>query len=213
MESKESGPVYWHHLYFAQGKTLALALTAAAMLSACAHSTPSFETSYEAVLVEEVERAEAFEPIPGSTPVPAVLYWNKYHGRKKYVGNGHCVKLVVDAVPALGNTGTWARGTHVYGDDSLEPGTPIATFDESGAYGNHSRGLSHAALYVRQSAAGLHVIDQWRPTRKSRGQRPRHRFIPWIGDRDTLPANTGVAFYVIHLLDSGERVIASEADR
>ncbi len=129
------------------------------------------------------------------------INWQKYLNRKKYVGNGHCVILVLDAVPSLGNTVHWVRGDHVYGNSSLEPGTPIATFNDAGVYGNRRGGRSHAALYLDQDESGIYVIDQWRPTRKSRGQRPRQRFIPWTGGADTRPANLGLAYYVINRLD------------
>ena len=187
------------------GKTFALALAAIFMFGACAHTPQPLQR--DSIVEEKPSPPQVpgniiiLPQISGSSPGPVAENWQKYKGRKKYVRNGHCVMLVLDAVPTLGNTVHWARGAHVYGNTSLEPGTPIATFEDSGVYGNRRRGRSHAALYLDQDEEGIYVIDQWRPTRKSRGQRPKQRFIPWSGGRGTAPANLGVSYYVINRLD------------
>ena len=47
------------------------------------------------------------------------------------------------------------------GDTQLAPGTAIAVFDSNGRHGNHTDETSHAAIYLRQDAEGIYVIDQW----------------------------------------------------
>lgn len=47
------------------------------------------------------------------------------------------------------------------GNESIRPGTAIATFDSDGRYGNHVDGRSHAAIYMGQTAEGILVLDQW----------------------------------------------------
>lgn len=192
-------------------KNLVLILTLAFLLGACARTRPILKTtdSSDGALPAGVS-GSALKPVSGSRPGPVARHWQKYDGRKKYVRNGHCVMLVLDAVPSLGNTVNWARGEHVYGNNELEPGTPIATFEPSGRYGNFRRGRSHAALYLRQDEAGIYVIDQWRPTKKSRGQKPRQRFIPWQVASKTSPANQAISYYVINRLDRVELGSASE---
>ena len=176
----------------------------ALFLAGCAHTLRPIDSQVsndEVPFKSGFDSVEVLPTVSGSSPGPVAINWQKYLNRKKYVGNGHCVILVLDAVPSLGNTVHWVRGDHVYGNASLEPGTPIATFNDVGVYGNRRGGRSHAALYLDQDESGIYVIDQWRPTRKSRGQRPKQRFIPWTGGADTRPANLGLAYYVINRLD------------
>lgn len=173
------------------------------ILGACARAPLKPKDTNAGALPAPVS-SDFLEPVPGSRPGPVAHQWKKYDGRKKYVRNGHCVMLVLDAVPTLGNTVNWARGEHVYGNHSLEPGTPIATFEPSGRYGNFRRGRSHAALYLRQDNAGIYVIDQWRPTKKSRGQKPRQRFISWQVASKSSPANQALSYYVINRVDRVE---------
>jgi hypothetical protein len=40
-------------------------------------------------------------------------------------------------------------------------GTAIACFDPDGAYGNHTDGRSHAAVFHEEVPEGLLVWDQW----------------------------------------------------
>ena len=72
-------------------------------------------------------------------------------------------------VPGLGNAhvSRWRRGAQVKGNFSLRPGTVIAIFDSNGRYigttkHNHSPGLAHTALYVRQSQVGIEIVHQWK---------------------------------------------------
>jgi hypothetical protein len=73
-------------------------------------------------------------------------------------GNGHCVALVRETSGAP-HTSEWRPGDPVLGAE-LEPGTPIATFQDD-RYGNFTDGRSHAALYLEPSGHGFLVIDQW----------------------------------------------------
>ncbi|WP_226991913.1 BPSL0067 family protein [Cronobacter condimenti] len=54
-----------------------------------------------------------------------------------------------------------AQRALVKGNKSLAPGTVIATFDESGRFGNHTDGRSQAAIYLGQNVHGMIVLDQW----------------------------------------------------
>jgi hypothetical protein len=82
----------------------------------------------------------------------------RHHG--KVVGNGHCVAFVRE-VTGLPPTAQWRRGAPVWAQTEPVPGTAIATFDESGRYGNHTDGRSHAAILMDVTDAGLVVYDQW----------------------------------------------------
>ena len=113
--------------------------------------------------------------------------YSQYLGQN--VGSGQCVALVQAANPDVGLTRTWTQGAAVQGNTSLQPGTPIATFDGSGHYANATDGSSHAAIYLGQNAQGIQVEDQWL------GQPAHTRTIPW--NNTTGAANTGSAFYVI----------------
>ena len=79
------------------------------------------------------------------------------------IGSGQCVDLVKSAA-GIGHTSSWSAGQSVVGNPNLKPGTAIATFDQSGAYGNHTDGSSHAAIYLGPSTkfpGGIRVYDQW----------------------------------------------------
>jgi len=75
------------------------------------------------------------------------------------VGDGQCVAFVREATGAP-HTSRWFAGQSVRGAD-LPTGTLIATFGTNGRYENDTKGRSHAALYLAQSAVGLRVLDQW----------------------------------------------------
>jgi hypothetical protein len=119
---------------------------------------------------------------------PVAAAYGHYIGRP--VGSGQCVALVHAVSPALGSTARWARGEPVQGNTSLQPGTPIATFDKSGRYANATDGSSHAAIYLGQNANGVQVLDQWV------GKPAAVRTIPWTS-RNGLAADTGSAFHVV----------------
>jgi len=74
------------------------------------------------------------------------------------VGSKQCVALVkyYAGTPA---TATWSEGKMVMSNLSVVKGTAIATFVD-GKYASHTSG-NHAALYVKQDAGGIYVMDQW----------------------------------------------------
>lgn len=72
-----------------------------------------------------------------------------------YLGADHeCVALVRKLTGAP-ESKKWVTGDRVRGNQTVQPGTAIATFDQVGQY----RG--HAAIYLGQDARGLIVFDQW----------------------------------------------------
>jgi hypothetical protein len=106
------------------------------------------------------------------------------------VDNGHCVRFVQIAAQAP-HTSRWRRGQQVR--DSDPPfGTVIATFDARGHYENDTTGRSHAAIYLRQDAFGLRVLDQWQ------GQPVHERLIRFRGGEGPA-VNDGDAFYVVEV--------------
>ncbi len=120
-------------------------------------------------------------------PPPPYVCAVPQHWLNHVVGDGQCVAFVRTAanVPA---TAQWRRGSHVKGDATIAQGTAIATFDPDGAYGNHTDGRSHAAIYDGQDDEGLSVYDQWK------GQNVHRRLVRFGG---ATPADDGAAFYVI----------------
>lgn len=106
------------------------------------------------------------------------------------VQDGQCVAFVREASKAP-HTSAWRRGDLVKGNTAMANGTAIATFDPTGHYGNHTDGTSHAAIYLRQDAKGLEVLDQW--THKT--VQPVHQRVIHFGRE--LPADDGNAFFVI----------------
>ena len=68
---------------------------------------------------------------------------------------GQCVSYVKAVCPRLPGTSAWRKGARVKGNESLQPGTVIATFNA------HDRYEGHAAIYVGQTAAGVNVFDQY----------------------------------------------------
>ena len=75
-----------------------------------------------------------------------------------YFGVDHeCVALVRKLTGAP-EAKKWDSGSLVRGNQTIQPGTAIATFDKGSRY----RG--HAAIYLGQDAKGLIVFDQWTGT-------------------------------------------------
>ncbi len=118
----------------------------------------------------------------------AAASWTQYAGQN--VGSGQCVALVQAADSSVGLTKTWAEGAQVQGNTQIQPGTAIATFDNSGRYANATDGSSHAAIYLGQNAQGIQVMDQWSDHAAS------YRTISWNNPGATA-ANTGSQFYVV----------------
>ncbi len=127
-------------------------------------------------------------PATSTSPASPSADLTGYVGRS--VGSGQCVALVRAAQPALGPSSTWSAGAPVQGNATLQPGTPIATFDPSSRYANNTDGSSHAAIYLGQDSKGVQVLDQWL------GSAAAVRTIPWTNPGATA-ANTGSAFRVV----------------
>ena len=74
------------------------------------------------------------------------------------VGTGQCVEVpkFYAGAPA---TPLWKEGKQVRGNLNLAAGTAIATFI-NGKYPSLAHG-NHAALYLKQDASGIYVVDQW----------------------------------------------------
>ncbi len=75
------------------------------------------------------------------------------------VGSHQCVALVQRYAGAPVTT-HWRQGDAVVGDAMLKKGTAIATF-VNGRYPSQGHG-NHAAFFLRQTAGGIYVMDQWK---------------------------------------------------
>ena len=82
-----------------------------------------------------------------------------------YLGSGECAAGVQWVFYyyygdwKLGLTDTWNQGKKVFGDNSIEAGTAIASFNDNGEY-DCDFGC-HAAIYISQDSNGIKVYDQW----------------------------------------------------
>jgi hypothetical protein len=106
-------------------------------------------------------------------------------------GNAECIEFIVQTLggPA---TGAWQEGAKVKkGDNTILPGTAIATF-VNGKYPQHGSSGMHAAIYLEQNAMGIQVLDQWR----AQGM-VKERTIRWNVPAGTSKSNDGNAFSVI----------------
>jgi hypothetical protein len=69
---------------------------------------------------------------------------------------GQCVSYVTTVCPTIPvSTAAWRKGAQVKGNTTVLPGTAISTFDSYGKYSGH------AAIYEKQTPAGINVVDQW----------------------------------------------------
>jgi hypothetical protein len=89
---------------------------------------------------------------------------------------GECAAIAQFLIPGLRNAHVcnWRRGEHVKNQVGLMPGTVIAIFDSNGRYigsskHNHSHGVAHVGLYVRQSAAGIEIVHQFKACTQIKG--------------------------------------------
>jgi len=89
---------------------------------------------------------------------------------------GECAAIAQFLVPGLENAHVckWRRGEQVKNQPHLRPGTVIAIFDSNGRYigttkHNHSHGVAHVGLYVRQSHAGIEIVHQFKGYLKIKG--------------------------------------------
>jgi hypothetical protein len=111
------------------------------------------------------------------------------------VGNGQCVALV-HAVAFIPQTSHWQRGGLVMDDQSIQPGTVIATFDDDGSYGNHTDHTSHAAIYLYQTTDGIEVLDQWKGSTPGGNHPPQQRTIHFH-DPSGRKVNDGTQYHVV----------------
>ena len=114
---------------------------------------------------------------------------------KPVVGSHQCVALVQEYAGAPATT-YWRQGEAVFGNKTIKEGTAIATFVD-GRYPNRPHG-NHAALYVRQAANGIYVIDQW----KDAGKKDISLRLLTCKGRDKKgnfkrPSDNADAFYII----------------
>ena len=114
---------------------------------------------------------------------------------KPVVGSHQCVALVQEYAGAPRTT-YWRQGEAVMGNKTIKEGTAIATFVD-GRYPNRPHG-NHAALFVRELANGIVVVDQWKAgkktkisvrTIKSQGKDKKGKFVN--------PGENADAFFVI----------------
>jgi hypothetical protein len=118
------------------------------------------------------------------------------------VGSGECVDLVKKLTPGLKGIATigWRQGESVVEYRGiLRAGTAIATFDRDGRFNGTRAHGQHAAFFVRSSAAGIWVMDQWR--NDPRKPRVSMRFVRRLGKHKdgsfVDPSNNADAFSVI----------------
>lgn len=118
-------------------------------------------------------------------------------------GNAECALLVQELTGAPITT-AWKRGTLVKGGNVVT-GTAIATFKTDGTYDGKS-GVCHAAIFIKETADGLEVWDQWRNghvgKRKDEGYFHGKRVCKFkteaeMKSNNYRPQNDGNAFYVI----------------
>lgn len=79
------------------------------------------------------------------------------------------------------------------GSGLITPGTVIATFDPNGGYGSRMDVTSHAAIYLRQDAAGIWVLDQWHGKTTQPVHERLTRFKGGMGSK----VNDGDQYYVV----------------
>jgi hypothetical protein len=109
------------------------------------------------------------------------------------VGDGQCVAYV-RAASGAPHALAWTKGASVKEAGNLFPGTVIATFDANGKYGNRKDGTSHAAIFLRMTAGGIVVLDQW----VTRGVRqPAHERMIRFNNPGAKKINSGDAYFVV----------------
>jgi len=97
---------------------------------------------------------------------------------------GQCVSLVKEAT-GMPATSEWRAGASIsgYGDPPLQPGTVIATMDESGHYPGPEVDDKHTAIFmgygIRNGQKSMWVYDQYRSRKTGIIKPPGKRFIPF----------------------------------
>jgi len=108
-------------------------------------------------------------------------------------GRSECVQLL-KALMNAPRTLFWKEGRKLKASwDQIKPGTAIATF-KKGQYPQRGKahGGKHAAIFLRATAAGIFVFDQFAGKRDA-----EERFIPWQHPRDRSPANNASAYSTV----------------
>jgi hypothetical protein len=119
-------------------------------------------------------------------------------------GNAECA-LLVQKLTGAPLTSSWKRSAKKVRGGSVTAGTAIATFQDDGNYDGNS-GVCHAAIFVKETAVGLEVWDQWRTghigQRKADGYKHGIRTCRFVdaegkNSKDYRRQNDGDEFYVI----------------
>ncbi len=135
---------------------------------------PASEQIYDGVLPTESEKVV----------MPAV---------KDERGRSECVQLL-KSLMAAPRTLLWREGRKLKASwENIQSGTAIATF-KRGLYPQKSKGhgSTHAAIFLRASAAGIYVFDQ------SAGHAlASERFIPWHNPHNRRASNNAVAYSTV----------------
>ncbi|WP_439579455.1 BPSL0067 family protein [Elioraea sp.] len=85
---------------------------------------------------------------------------SKWKKRATHVGNGQC-PILPQLASGAPKVKFWRKGPIVKGNAAVPEGAVIAAgWNADGKYPNRSHG-NHAAIYLRQTAKGLVVLDQW----------------------------------------------------
>jgi hypothetical protein len=116
--------------------------------------------------------------------------------------NAQCA-LLVQELSAAPSMSEWTQGSLVKGG-SVTAGTAVATFNKDGAY-DGSSGTCHAAIFIKETAVGIEVWDQWKnghlAQRKLDGFKHGRRVMRFRGKEagtvGYLQSNDGDALHVI----------------
>ncbi len=150
--------------------------------------------TYFSATISQLRNSDA----AGEIKMPFVYSGAPWLEGEEKVGGKDCVELVRHYTDLKDfPTWTWKVGDSVYGNPRVPIGTAIATFI-NGRYPNHSSG-NHAALFLRQAANGIIVMDQWKDDRTKR--RITARYIQCLGKTQSgafvRPSDNADAFSVI----------------
>lgn len=128
-------------------------------------------------------------PYKLNVPEQSVIGSKRY---KSASGRTECVEFVRQTSSAP-QTATWRKGLRVLdaSPGSIQRGTVIATFDESGHYPTDHLG-KHAAIYLSHDSQKITVLDQF----ADQGE-VRERPIWFHRPSTTRRSNNGDTFYVV----------------
>lgn len=108
-------------------------------------------------------------------------------------GRSECVQLL-KALMNAPRTLFWKEGRKLKtSPDQIKPGTAIATF-KKGQYPQRggAHGGKHAAIFLRATAAGIFVFDQFAGKTDA-----EERFIPWKHPSDRRASNNASAYSTV----------------